>query len=165
MTMTSTYRAFEMAKERRAARTRSLKPAADPNVIPFIDILMVLLVIFMVTAPMPTVDIKVDLPQNAHSQPPIGLKATIVVLRETAGGLEYSVDDEIVSAAALGQKVQAHAWANNPSLDVNDLFAEARIFVRADQSTAYSNVVHTIDAVKAAGFVKVGIFAESANEE
>jgi len=161
MTVTSTYRAFEMAG-RRAART--LKPAADPNVIPFIDVLMVLLVIFMVTAPMPTVDIKVDLPQGAPSTPPIGIKPTIVELREAGSGFTLSVDGEAATPETLGVLVRDHALANNPGLEVNDLFAEARIFVRADQSTAYANVVHTIDTVKAAGFVKVGIFAESTDE-
>jgi len=52
-------------------------PMADPNVIPFIDILLVLLIIFMVTAPIPTVDIRVDLPPP--NPVPIRLEGLILV--------------------------------------------------------------------------------------
>ena len=61
-------------------RVRPL-PAAEPNVIPFIDVLLVLLVIFMVTAPAPTVDLHVDLPRGpAHDPGPV--HPTIVSIRD-----------------------------------------------------------------------------------
>ena len=53
---------------------------------------------------------------------------------------------------------------NNPALETRDIYAEARIFVRADQSTAYGNVVDVMSQLQEAGFVKVGIFAELASE-
>jgi biopolymer transport protein ExbD len=140
-------------------------PVSEPNVIPFIDILLVLLIIFMVTAPIPTVDIKVDLPPP--NPVPIrleGLNPTIVGIRETAAGLAIYVDEEVVQMSTLGDVALSHAIRNNPALDTQDIFAEARIFVRADQTTAYGNVVDVMSRLQEEGFVKVGIFAELASE-
>ena len=57
-----------------------------------------------------------------------------------------------------------HAIRNNPALEINQIYAEARIFVRADQTTAYGNVVNVMSRLQEEGFVKVGIFAELASE-
>jgi biopolymer transport protein ExbD len=140
-------------------------PMTDPNVIPFIDILLVLLIIFMVTAPIPTVDIRVDLPPP--NPVPIrleGLNPTIVGIRETPAGLAVYVDEEVVQISQLGERTLDHAIRNNPALNVEDMYAEARIFVRADQSTAYGNVVNVMSQLQEEGFAKVGIFAELASE-
>lgn len=142
-----------------------MQPNSDPNVIPFIDILLVLLIIFMVTAPIPTVDIRVDLPPP--NPVPIrleGLNPTIVGLRETPAGMIVFVDQETVPMSRLGAATLDHAIRNNPALNVEDIYAEARIFVRADQSTAYANVVNVMSQLQEEGFAKVGIFAELASE-
>ncbi len=138
---------------------------SEPNVIPFIDILLVLLIIFMVTAPIPTVDIRVDLPPP--NPVPIkleGLNPTIVGLLETPSGLRVFVDNETITMAQLGKVTFDHARYNNTALEYGEIYAEARVFVRADQSTAYGNVVDVMSRLQEAGFVKVGIFAELANE-
>jgi len=138
---------------------------SEPNVIPFIDILLVLLIIFMVTAPIPTVDIRVDLPPP--NPVPIrieGLNPTVVGLRETATGLAVYVDEEVVTLSTLGETTLSHAIRNNPGLNPEDVYAEARIFVRADQTTAYGNVVNVMSQLQEEGFAKVGIFAELASE-
>jgi len=140
-------------------------PVSDPNVIPFIDILLVLLIIFMVTAPIPTVDVKVDLPPP--NPVPIqleGLHPTIVGIRETPAGREVFVDEEVIDLSQLGQVALDHAIRNNPALNIEDIYAEARIFVRADQSTAYGNVIDVMSKLQEEGFAKVGIFAETASE-
>jgi biopolymer transport protein ExbD len=144
---------------------KGMQPNSEPNVIPFIDILLVLLIIFMVTAPLPTVDLRVDLPPP--NPVPIhleGLNPTIVGIREGAGGLEVFVDEQTVTMSQLGQVTLEHAIRNNPALNVEDIYAEARVFVRADQSTAYGNVVDVMSRLEEEGFVKVGIFAELAQE-
>jgi biopolymer transport protein ExbD len=146
-------------------RRGAMQPNSEPNVIPFIDILLVLLIIFMVTAPLPTVDLRVDLPPP--NPVPIhleGLNPTIVGIREGAAGLEVFVDEQTVTMSQLGDVTLLHAIRNNPALETRDLYAEARIFVRADQSTAYGNVVDVMSRLEEAGFVKVGIFAELAQE-
>jgi biopolymer transport protein ExbD len=146
-------------------KRREMQPNSEPNVIPFIDILLVLLIIFMVTAPIPTVDIRVDLPPP--NPVPIrleGLNPTVVGMRETATGLAIYVDEEVVTLSTLGERTLSHAIRNNPALNPEDVYAEARIFVRADQSTAYGNVVNVMSQLQEEGFAKVGIFAELASE-
>jgi biopolymer transport protein ExbD len=140
-------------------------PVSEPNVIPFIDILLVLLIIFMVTAPIPTVDIRVDLPPP--NPIPIRLEGknpTIVGIRETPAGLAIYVDEETVQLSNLGDRTLEHAIRNNPALDFSDIYAQARIFVRADQTTAYGNVVNVMSKLQEEGFVQVGIFSELASE-
>ncbi len=144
---------------------KGMQPNSEPNVIPFIDILLVLLIIFMVTAPIPTVDIRVDLPPP--NPVPIrleGLNPTIVGVRETPSGLAIYVDEEVVQLSQLGPKTLDHAIRNNPALNIEDMYAEARVFVRADQSTTYGNVVDVMSRLQEEGFAKVGIFAELASE-
>jgi len=146
-------------------RRGAMQPNSEPNVIPFIDILLVLLIIFMVTAPLPTVDLRVDLPPP--NPVPIhleGLNPTIVGIREGAGGLEVFVDEETVTLATLGQKTLDHAIRNNPALNIEDIYAQAKIYVRADQSTAYGNVINAMSRLEEEGFVNVGIFSELAQE-
>ena len=143
-----------------------MEPSSEPNVIPFIDILLVLLIIFMVAAPIPTVDIKVDLPPP--NPVPIrleGLNPTMVLIREAPSGLEILVDSEETTLGRLGAVTFDHAIRNNPALNVEQIYPEARIFVRADQTTAYGNVVNVMSRLQEEGFVKVGIFAETAMEE
>jgi biopolymer transport protein ExbD len=140
-------------------------PVSDPTVIPFIDILLVLLIIFMVTAPIPTVDIRVDLPPpNPVPIRLTGLNPTIVGVRETPSGLAIYVDEEVVQLSQLGERTLDHAIRNNPALNIEQIYAEAKIFVRADQSTAYGNVVQVMSQLQEEGFVSVGIFAELASE-
>jgi biopolymer transport protein ExbD len=142
-----------------------MEPTSDPNVIPFIDILLVLLIIFMVTAPIPTVDIRVDLPPP--NPVPIrleGLNPTIVGIRETPTGRQVFVDAEIIQLNQLGDVALRHAIENNPALNLEDIYPEARIFVRADQNTNYGAVVDVMSRLQEEGFAKVGIFAELASE-
>jgi len=143
-----------------------MEPNSDPNVIPFIDILLVLLIIFMVTAPIPTVDIRVDLPppNPVRMPPPEGQRPTFIGIREMPGGLEIYVDAEVVPLSQLAARTLQHAIDNNPGLETNQIYTDARILVRADQSTAYSNVVNVMSLLQEEGFVKVGIFAELASE-
>jgi biopolymer transport protein ExbD len=92
------------------------------------------------------------------------LNPTIVGIREGASGMEIFVDEETVQLSTLSARTLDHAIRNNPALNVEDVYAEARIFVRADQSTAYSNVVSVMSQLQEEGFAKVGIFAELASE-
>ena len=70
----------------------------------------------------------------------------------------------MVTLSTLGERTLSHAIRNNPALNPEDVYAEARIFVRADQSTAYGNVVNVMSQLQEEGFAKVGIFAELASE-
>jgi len=142
---------------------KGMQPTSDPNVIPFIDIMLVLLIIFMVAAPIPTVDVRVDLPPPNPTPIRIeGLRPTFVVLEDEGGQLVITVDGEVTTREALGAKVLDKAIINNPALNIRDIYAEARIFLRADQETAYGNVIGVMSRLQEEGFVKVGIVAEEA---
>jgi biopolymer transport protein ExbD len=139
---------------------RALLPSSQPNVVPFIDVLLVLLVIFMITAPKPTTDLNVDLPgaNNVRGE----LQATIVEVRTAPGGYLLAVNNESVAFAELGARVLAHAVHVNPGFDARHAYALAPVIVRADQDIAYAHVVTVLDALRDARFSKVGIFAEQA---
>jgi biopolymer transport protein ExbD len=146
-----------------ARRRAQLRPSAEPNVIPFIDVLLVLLIIFMVTAPRPTVDLQVDMPRNAPPARAV-TTSTIVELRQDATGYRLFVNEHEVQLEALAGAVMAHVLAAEPVLTEQDVRAEARVFVRSEQSVAYGNVVGVIDELRHAGFEKVSVFAQTAEE-
>ena len=149
-----------LAIHRRSARHR---PAAEPNVIPFIDVLLVLLVIFMLTAPRPTVDLRVDMPRNGPIVIPL-IEPTIVELREDAGGYRLFLGEREVALEDLAGSVLDRVLADQPVLTAQDAFAEARVYVRSDQNVAYGNVVAVIDELQHGGFQKVSVFAQTAQE-
>jgi biopolymer transport protein ExbD len=142
-------------------RRPPLALAAEPNVIPFIDVLLVLLIIFMVTAPKPTTDLRVDMPRPGHAITP-ALGATIVAIRLISGVARIYVDDEEVSAEGLAQRALAHLQAAHPSLTAEDALANAHIYVRADLDVAYDRVVNVVDALQRARFRNVAISAQQA---
>jgi biopolymer transport protein ExbD len=95
--------------------------------------------------------------------PLIGQSPTIITLSEGGGGFELSIDGEAAPLAELGARTLQHAVRNNPALEIREVYAQARIFLRADQNTAYGNVVEVMTVLEEEGFVKVGIFAEAAS--
>ncbi len=145
------------------SRSGAMAPNSEPNVIPFIDIMLVLLIIFMVAAPIPTVDIKVDLPSNINInvvQP--GRKATQVALEDEGGVLVYYVDGVSVPSADFERAVFNQVDINNPALQDIDLLDQGVIIFRADQETAYANVVATMTRLQGFGFNKVSLLSELA---
>lgn len=146
------------------ARKRArLHPEADPNIIPFIDVLLVLLVIFMVAAPTPTTDLKVDLPPPVPG-PASRIEPTIVELRAVVGGYAVFVAGAEAGLDAIGARALAHILNADPDIDVAGAYADARVFVRAELDVAYAPVVATVEALKTAGFANVSIVAQQADE-
>ena len=142
---------------------RDTNPVTDPNVIPFIDIMLVLLIIFMVTAPIPTVDVRIDLPPPNPIPIRIeGLRPTIVSMSDATGQLVITVDGQYTTLDGLGDKVLERAIENNPVLSIRNIYSEARVFLRADQESAYGSVIRVMSRLQEDGFVKVGIVAEEA---
>jgi biopolymer transport protein ExbD len=135
-------------------------PSTEPNVIPFIDILLVLLIIFMVAAPAPTVDVNVDLPpptppdqQIASSQKPVFLYI------DRYGNL--SLDNEGITRDQIQEKLYLALRKVNPATP-NPF--EERVFVRADFALPYKDVLKVMDLVQDAGFYKVGLVTEDVEQ-
>ena len=95
--------------------------------------------------------------------PPL-IPPTIVELRESGSGYRLLVDERDVAMHTLARTVLAHVRAKEPVLTAADALADARIYVRSDQGVAYGNVVGVIDELRTAGFEKVSIVAQTAEE-
>ncbi|HYD72499.1 MAG TPA: biopolymer transporter ExbD, partial [Candidatus Binatia bacterium] len=105
---------------------------ADPNVIPFIDVMLVLLIIFMIAAPISSVDIEVDMPVSRiepSKRPP---RPTWVSLTEGPAGLEVYVMNDIVDINRLGDAAYESVKTNTPQIANDDFeIKDQRIYIRA----------------------------------
>ena len=114
------------------------------NVTPFIDVMLVLLIIFMVAAPLATVDIAVNLPTSAAPPQPRPDKPLFLTLRPD---LSLALGDDVIAREALAG---ALADATNGDHDT-------RIFLRADKVVSYGDLMAVMDLLRAAGFLKVAL--------
>jgi biopolymer transport protein TolR len=125
---------------------------AEINVVPYIDVMLVLLVIFMITAPMLTQGVDVELP-NANAAPIEDPQSDVLVASINASG-EYFIDfggeQNSLPLIELQDKVKK-VIAQNPSLPV---------LVRGDRSVAYGDVIGLMVALQAAGVPNVGLVTE-----
>jgi biopolymer transport protein TolR len=136
------------ARTRRSRGRSGIQPMAEINVTPFVDVMLVLLIVFMVTAPLLTVGVPVDLPQTrarALNQDTEPLAVSVdregqVFLQDTPIGL-----DELVS------KLQAIAENGY----------DQRIFVRGDQAVGYGKVMEVMGLLNAAGFTRIGLVTQT----
>ena len=124
---------------------------AEINVTPFIDVMLVLLIIFMVAAPLATVDVRVDLPvANAESAPRPDQPVFVTI--EADGRL--TVNDRETPGAQLGAEV----------LKVTGEDRDQRIFLRADKTVAYDNLMQAMNSLRAAGYLRVALVGAEGTE-
>lgn len=128
---------------------RRYQPMAEINVTPFVDVMLVLLVIFMVTAPLLTVGVPVDLPETAAK--PIAEPDEPLVITVNKNGDVYLQETKI-ELETLVEKLKA-ITANKP---------DTRIFIRGDKELAYGQVMQVMSTTTAAGFTKVALITDSA---
>ena len=114
------------------------------NVTPFIDVMLVLLIIFMVAAPLATVDIAVDLPSSTSPEQPRPDKPVFLTVKPD---LTLTIGNETIARDALGTSLEE---ATNGDKD-------ARIFLRADKVVPYGDVMEVMNLLRAAGFLKVAL--------
>ncbi|MEI8359588.1 MAG: hypothetical protein RL698_2113 [Pseudomonadota bacterium] len=117
------------------------------NVTPLVDVMLVLLVIFMVTAPILQQGVSVDLPRAQAGA--LSEKDTPVVVSVTKAG-EIYVNEARMAQADLGARLRALAAAK----------PDGQVLVRADQSVPYGEVVRVMAAIKAAGIRRVGMVTQ-----
>lgn len=131
------------------------KPMAEINVVPYIDVMLVLLVIFMVTAPMLTQGVKVDLPETT-SDPIQAEKDTesVVVSIDSNGAYYLQVGDEDSDPMPLGQvrEMVGKIMAGRSNREV---------LVRGDQNVQYGKVVQLMSVLQQAGATNVGLITEA----
>lgn len=137
--------------------SRNLEVTADPNVIPFIDIMLVLLIIFMIAAPISSVDIEVEMPDariQPSQRPP----------RPTWISVTYDgvfVMNDAVDLNTLGERTYEAVRTNDPRI-ANDEFEimDQRIYIRANADLPYREVVRVMNRLQDKGFTKIGLVAE-----
>jgi len=125
------------------------KLMAEINVVPYIDVMLVLLVIFMITAPLLTPGVKVDLPQAAATPVDNPDRETLVVTVDRRGQL--FLDDREISARDLQSKVAA----------ILRVRPQTPVLIRGDRQVAYNDVVQTMVLLQAAGAPSVGLVTQS----
>ena len=126
---------------------RRPRPISDINVTPLVDVMLVLLVIFMVTAPMMTVGVPVDLPKA--NAPSINEQTEPLTISIAADGQIY-LQETVLPLNELVVRLRA-VTAEKP---------DTRLFVRGDQSIPYGRVMELMGTLSAAGFDKVALLAE-----
>jgi biopolymer transport protein TolR len=131
-------------------RRRYARPVSDINVTPLVDVMLVLLIVFMVTAPMMTVAVPVDLPKTQAKT--LSQDKEPLVVSISAEGRIY-VQDKAIRVDELVSKLKAITGAN----------PEARIFVRGDKAIAYGKIMEVMGSISSAGFSKVALVAELPN--
>jgi biopolymer transport protein ExbD/biopolymer transport protein TolR len=131
----------------RLERTPGAQPMSDINMTPLIDVMLVLLVIFMITAPLMTSSLKLDLPKTDAAQPG-DTPLFISVALDRDGRTFYG--DEAVDAAEFARRVAAAA-KRNPQTEVQ---------LRADKSVPYGRVAELIGTVQKAGLTRVGFVTD-----
>ena len=132
----------------RLERSPRPAPMSDINMTPLIDVMLVLLVIFIITAPLMTSSLKLDLPKT-DSATPSSAPAFIALAIDGEGRLFYG--DEPLSRDALAVRVSAAAKAN-PQLEVQ---------LRADQKVPYGQVADMLALIQKAGLNRIGFITEA----
>jgi biopolymer transport protein ExbD len=122
----------------------SLSDIHEINVTPFIDVMLVLLIIFMVAAPLATVDVAVTLPTaaaQAQPRPPMPQFLTV------KADLTLALGDQPIDRDALGGALEA-ATKNDH---------DTRIFLRADKTVPYGNLMEVMNLLRGAGYLKIAL--------
>ena len=130
---------------------RKLRPMGEINVTPLVDVMLVLLIVFMVTAPLLTVGVPVELPKTKASQ--ISDDQTPVVVTIRLDG-EIALQNRIITFEELLPRLEAVARAK----------PETRVFVRGDKQVPYGEVIEVMGRIQEAGFSRVALITKLPEE-
>jgi biopolymer transport protein TolR len=120
---------------------------AEINIIPLVDVMLVLLIIFMVTAPLSIGGIKVDLPFSKAKGGSIDENRVVLSINKKG---EYYIDKLLVSPPALEQRMKA----------IFEFREKKELFIRADTDVAYGKVVNAMSAAKISGVSKISMLTQ-----
>ncbi|WP_135470659.1 protein TolR, partial [Crenalkalicoccus roseus] len=136
---------------RGGGRRGRYRPMSEINVTPLVDVMLVLLIIFMIAAPLMTVGVPVDLPRTQASA--LNQENEPITVTVNPEGRIFLQETE-VTLEALVPQLQAIAGAQAPGAP------ERRIFVRGDRSISYGRVMEVMGTISAGGFSRVALLAE-----
>jgi biopolymer transport protein ExbD len=121
-----------------------LAEVSDINVTPFIDVILVLLIIFMVAAPLSTVDVAVDLPVSNAAVQPRPEKPVFLTVKPD---LSLALGNDDVAREALQARLDAQTGGDR----------EQRVFLRADGAVAYRDLMGVMNLLRQAGYLKIAL--------
>ena len=133
----------------RRRRRGGARPMSEINITPFVDVMLVLLIIFMVAAPMLTVGVPVELPRTAAQSLPSEQEEPLTVTITAAG--EVAIQTTVVPEAELIPRLQGIAAERTSN----------RIFLRADGAVPYERVMQVMGALNAGGFPNIGLVTDT----
>jgi biopolymer transport protein ExbD len=137
---------------RMAREEDDLVETHEINVTPFIDVMLVLLIIFMVAAPLATVDISVDLPSSTAEAQPRPEKPIFLTVKPD---LTLTLGDDVIARSGLASALEAATDGNH----------DQRIFLRADRVVSYGDLMAVMNALRSAGFLKVALVGMQSDEQ
>ncbi|TPL99171.1 TonB system transport protein ExbD [Mesorhizobium sp. B2-3-11] len=143
-----------MSSRIRQTMDDDLEESHEINVTPFIDVILVLLIIFMVAAPLATVDVNVDLPGSTATPAPRPETPLFLTLKDD---LTLSIGNDTVPRPAFAATLDSRTKSAK----------QTRIFLRADKAVAYGDLMEAMNLLRAAGYLKValvGLEAASASD-
>jgi len=132
----------------RLERTQGPQPMSEINMTPLVDVMLVLVVIFIITAPLLASSIRLDLPRTDAAKPNDAPKFVTVVLDRSGGTF---LNDKAVTPAQLAERLDQAARDN----------ADTEIQLRADQAVPYGRVVEVMGAAQKAGLNRIGFVADA----
>jgi biopolymer transport protein TolR len=132
---------------RRRNRNRA-QPMSEINVTPFVDVMLVLLIIFMVAAPLLTVGVPVELPRTAAGALPTEQEEPLTITITADGGVQIQTTD--IDPSDLLPRLRAIAAER----------ASDQVFLRADGAVAYARVMEVMGALNAGGFSNIGLVTD-----
>jgi TolR protein len=134
-------------------KAKAYSDNSEMNVTPFVDVMLVLLIIFMVAAPLATVNIKVDLPPPTDQPAEVKKETNIFISIQESGAIfigDGQSEDKEVLLQDLPKAIEEISKGNR----------ETRVFIRADQEVIYNDVMRMMNLVKRERYEKVGIVVE-----
>jgi biopolymer transport protein ExbD len=137
---------------RMAREEDDLVETHEINVTPFIDVMLVLLIIFMVAAPLATVDVSVNLPTSTAQPQPRPDKPVFLTVKPD---LSLSIGDDTVSHDGLGPALDAATAGNH----------DERIFLRADKTVSYGDLTTVMNLLRSAGYLKIALVGAQSDEQ
>jgi biopolymer transport protein TolR len=131
----------------RLERTQSSKPMSDINMTPLVDVMLVLVVIFIITAPLMTSAIKLDLPKTEAAKPVDAPKFVAIVV-DKAG--QIFLNDQVISLTQIADSFTKTAQVSK----------DTEVQLRADEAVPYGKVVEVMGVAQKAGLNRIGFVAE-----
>jgi biopolymer transport protein TolR len=135
----------------RLERSQGSKPMSDINMTPLVDVMLVLVVIFIITAPLMTSAIKLDLPKTEAAQPVDAPKSVTIIVDKTG---QIFLNDQMTSLSQLSESLSKTALNNK----------DTEVQLRADEAVPYGKVVEVMGVAQKAGLNRIGFVAEAKTE-